>query len=483
MYQRDSDSWLKHWDFILLDLICLQVAFVLAFAISGYGFNPYEQVLYRNMAFFIELADFVGILLLGTMCGVLKRGPYRELAITVEQAFVVGAAAIFYLFMLQQGQLYSRLALVLTFVLYVVLSYTTRMLWKYFLKRRMVEGGHRSLLIVTASDIASEVVKRFIDNNYAGFKIVGIAVVDKDMVGSIIEGIDVVAGKDSLLSFVCQEWVDEVLIVPSEGVVYPRKMVEQIAETGVVVHYSLAQDMYIPERRQFIEYVGDLAVVTTSMNYASAKQLFAKRAIDIAVGFVGCICTGIIFVFVAPAIYIQSPGPIFYSQERAGKNGRRFKMYKFRSMYLDADERKADLMAENKIQDDRMFKLDFDPRVIGNRTLSDGTKKTGIGDFIRRTSLDEFPQFFNVLKGDMSVVGTRPPIIAETNLYESHHRARLAIKPGITGLWQVSGRSNITDFEEVVALDKAYINNWSLKLDIKILLKTIVIVLKGEGSA
>ena len=118
-------------------------------------------------------------------------------------------------------------------------------------------------------------------------------------------------------------------------------------------------------------------------------------------------------------------------------------MYKFRSMYLDAEKRRDELMKDNKLGDGKMFKLDFDPRVIGNKILPDGTKKTGIGDFIRRTSLDEFPQFFNVLKGDMSIIGTRPPLISETNLYDLHHYARLAIKPGITGMWQVSGRSDI----------------------------------------
>ena len=157
-------------------------------------------------------------------------------------------------------------------------------------------------------------------------------------------------------------------------------------------------------------------------------------------------------------------------------------MYKFRSMYMDAEERKKELLEQNKSQDGLMFKMDFDPRVIGNRILPDGTKKTGLGDFIRRTSLDEFPQFFNVLKGDMSLVGTRPPTVDEWEQYELRHRARLATKPGITGMWQVSGRSNITDFEEVVKLDTEYINQWSIGQDIKILLKTVKVMVKGEGA-
>lgn len=139
-------------------------------------------------------------------------------------------------------------------------------------------------------------------------------------------------------------------------------------------------------------------------------------------------------------------------------------------------------MAQNKISDGLMFKMDFDPRIIGNKILPDGTRKTGIGEFIRKTSLDEFPQFINILLGDMSLVGTRPPTVDEWELYEPHHRARMSFRPGLTGMWQVSGRSNITDFEEVVKLDTQYISEWSLRLDVKILWKTVWSVLKSDGA-
>ena len=256
----------------------------------------------------------------------------------------------------------------------------------------------------------------------------------------------------------------------------------QLAETGVTIHLNLAKMNDGSINNQFIEKVGNYTVITRSMNYASTRELLMKRCLDILGGLVGCFFTGIIFLFVAPAIYIASPGPIFFSQERIGKNGKKFKMYKFRSMYLDAEERKAELMEENKLGDGKMFKMDFDPRVIGNRELPDGTRKTGVGDFLRRTSLDEFPQFWNVLKGDMSLVGTRPPLESETSLYELHHHARLAIKPGITGVWQVNGRSDITDFEEVVRLDKEYIENWDISMDFKVLFKTVKVLLKKDGA-
>ena len=482
MYKKDSERWIKHVDFIILDMICLQIAFVLAYAISGYGFCPYEQVLYRNMAIFLELADLLVISCYGTLRDVLKRGYYRDFTVTLKHSVMVGALGILYLFLNQEGQKYSRLALLLTVVLYCVIAYLVRELWKRLLRKQMEDGRDRTLLIITSADMAEQVIQSMKENNYARYTIAGAAIIDKDQTGEVIDGVPVVANKGTVPMYVCKEWIDEVLIVTSGILPYPTELIDKLTETGVTIHMNLAKVTNVPGKKQFVEKVGAYTVLTTSMNYASSFQLMLKRLTDIVGGLVGCIFTGIIFLFVAPAIYIASPGPIFFAQERVGKNGKHFKMYKFRSMYMDAEERKAELMKDNKLGDGKMFKLDFDPRVIGNRILPDGTHKTGIGDFIRRTSLDEFPQFFNVLKGDMSIVGTRPPLISETNLYELHHRARLAIKPGITGMWQVSGRSDITDFEEVVRLDKEYISNWNIEMDIKILFKTVMVVFKKEGS-
>ena len=482
MYRKDSERWLKHIDFIVLDMICLQLAYVLAYAISGYGFNPYAIIIYRNMAVFLELADLIVIFAYGTMKSVLKRGYYRDFVVTVKHSVMVGALAVLYLFMLQQGQKFSRLALILTIVIYLLLTYLVRELWKKFLRKKMEDGGERKLLIITSEDAAEQVVVNMKENNYARYTLAGVAVIDADWTGKKVHGVPVVANEETAAMYVCQEWIDEVLIVISEVLPYPSELIEQLTETGVTIHLNLAKITNVPGKKQFVEKVGNYTVLTTSINYASSKQLMLKRLMDIAGGLVGCILTGIICVFVGPAIYIASPGPIFFAQERVGKNGKKFKMYKFRSMYMDAEERKAELMKDNKLGDGKMFKLDFDPRVIGNKILPDGTHKTGIGDFIRRTSLDEFPQFFNVLKGDMSIIGTRPPLISETNLYELHHRARLAIKPGITGMWQVSGRSDITDFDEVVRLDKEYITNWNIGLDIKILFKTVMVVFRKDGS-
>ena len=224
--------------------------------------------------------------------------------------------------------------------------------------------------------------------------------------------------------------------------------------------------------------LGRNSVLTVSVTLTGKFQVFAKRALDILGGLLGFILTGILTVFLSPLIFVQSPGPIFFSQQRVGRNGKIFRIYKFRSMYMDAEERKAEFAMHNEIAGGMMFKMENDPRIIG----SEKGPGRGIGNFIRRYSLDEFPQFLNVLKGEMSLVGTRPPTIDEWEKYELHHRSRLAIKPGITGLWQVSGRSNIRDFEEVVKLDTKYISEWSIGLDIRILLKTVLVMFKKDGA-
>lgn len=207
--------------------------------------------------------------------------------------------------------------------------------------------------------------------------------------------------------------MDEVFINIPESEPYPAELLDKFIEMGVVVHMKLAKSQNLLGKKQFVEHLGTYTVLTTSINSVSRRQIILKRMMDIAGGLAGCIITGILCIFVGPAIYIQSPGPIFFKQTRVGKNGKMFQMYKFRSMYMDAEERKAELMKENRVQDGMMFKLDFDPRIIGSKKLPDGTIKKGVGNFIRDWSLDEFPQFLNVLKGDMSLVGTRPPTVDE----------------------------------------------------------------------
>lgn len=193
-----------------------------------------------------------------------------------------------------------------------------------------------------------------------------------------------------------------------------------------------------------------------------------KRIIDILGAIVGLGITAVIMVPVAIAIQLDNPGPIFYSQIRCGLNGRSFRIWKFRSMVVGAERLKH--LVNNQAKGNHIFKNENDPRI------------TRVGKFLRRTSLDEFPQFWNVLRGEMSLVGTRPPTTDEVKHYSSHHRQRLNVKPGITGEWQVNGRSSIKDFEDIVSLDLNYQRKWSIAYDIILLVKTLNAVLNKNGA-
>lgn len=481
MYRKGPKGWLKHADFIILDLLCLQAAFVLSYALRhGFG-NPYNSSLYRDMAIFIEFADIAVIFFYESFKNVLKRGYYKEFSQTIKHTVILWLLATAYLFITHGSSAYSRISLVSMAFIYVALSYFVRILWKKFLLLKMKSAGSRSLLIVTERALAPSIIASFKNKNYEGYRIAGLALVDAELIGQSVSGVPVVADAKSAPDFLLSEWVDEVFASFSRSG-YKKELLDKIAETGVVLHISIDLTADMPGRAQILEKIGDFTVLTTTLNYASLRQLFLKRALDIVGGAVGCFITLILTILLTPIICLQSPGSPFFSQYRVGRNGKLFRMFKFRSMYKDAEQRKNELLSENRCGNGLMFKLEFDPRIIGNKLLPDGTKKTGVGHFIRETSLDEFPQFFNVLKGDMSLVGTRPPTLDEWEKYELRHRQRLAIKPGITGLWQVSGRSDITDFEEVVKLDTDYIKNWSLGLDIKILLKTIAVVVTKKGA-
>jgi exopolysaccharide biosynthesis polyprenyl glycosylphosphotransferase len=195
-----------------------------------------------------------------------------------------------------------------------------------------------------------------------------------------------------------------------------------------------------------------------------------KRFIDIVGALVGLVISGLLLIPIIIAIKLDDPGPIFFGQIRCGWMGKRFRIWKFRSMYVDAEARKAELEKQNQAQG-AFFKIDNDPRV------------TSVGRFLRRTSLDELPQFWNVLRGEMSLVGTRPPTPDEVERYEVPEWQRLDVKPGMTGEWQVNGRSSVRKFEDVIRLDLQYQKNWSLLYDLKLIFRTIAIVLNKNSGA
>lgn len=483
MYRRATHGWTKHLDFICLDLVCLHLAFLAAFMIR-YGFsNPYEDEIYRMLLIGMTLVNLVIAVVLNTYKSVLKRGLYMELAATLRQDMLVVASAILLLFALKESTSVSRIVIFLMGGIYAGISFLSRLAWKAALRKILANKVTRSLLLVADREKAELVIRQLKSRPMETYQLKGIVLLKSgDDETAEVCGVPVVADAVGAAEYVCREWVDEILFSAARLEDYSGVLLKQFMEMGVTVHLCMP-DVFNPyDQKQYTERLCGMNVLTSSIRWVNGYNLTVKRALDIGVALIGSIVTFLLLIVIGPIIYFSSPGPIFFKQVRVGRNGKKFKMYKFRSMYLDAEERKKELLAQNNVKDGRMFKLDYDPRIIGCKKLPDGTVKKGIGNFIRDWSLDEFPQFFNVLLGDMSVVGTRPPTVDEWEKYELHHRQRLAIKPGVTGLWQVSGRSNIVDFEEVVKLDAQYIANWSVGQDIKIILKTLKAVVLRDGA-
>ena len=481
MYRKKPLGWAKHWDFILLDTICVLLAYMLAIRLRLPGFSLLNGLLYQSLAFVIVLVNVVVAIVFNTFSNALKQGYYQAFLSELKHVALALLIDVFFTFTVKTGQQYSRLMILMTAVFHLALGYGVRCLFKTILHKRK-KASRRALFLVTTTESAEDAVRSIQSDISGSIQITGIAIIDRDLTGQEIEGIPVTANRDTVIDFVCREWIDEVFFrVPRDSDDY-EYLFHRFMEMGLTMHMNIGKLSTYRDQHQQVEKIGQNLVLTVSINTINPVELILKRAIDILGGLVGSLIALLIMACVAIPIKRKSPGPLLYTAERIGLNGKRFRMYKIRSMYLDADARKKELMAQNRVKDGMMFKLDWDPRIIGNETLPDGSHKTGIGEFIRRTSLDEFPQFFNVLKGEMSLVGTRPPTPDEWEKYEVHHRARLATKPGITGMWQVSGRSDITDFEEVVRLDTEYITNWNLGLDVRILLKTVVAVFKGKGA-
>lgn len=471
MYKKEKASWMKHIDFTIIDLVMLEAAYVLAFGLrfSWRSPSPVQQGIYYDVALIFALISVTTSTFTNNYHGILKRSCFEEFKACFTKLAIVMLIMFAYFFATQKGIWYSRLALGGTAILSIVFTWGARCLWKCWLYKRNRDSSNLPQLLIMASyDQAVDLVRSFAKMKYREFSICGIVTLDGNHTGKQIDYVPIVAGAGDYLEFIRTHVVDEVFMA-TEDLAQASTITDDMLKMGVIVHSHINSRLN-DNPNTFVEKVGGYTVLTTGVASASVFELLTKRLIDIVGSIVGMLICAIAFIFVAPGIYFSSPGPIIFKQQRVGRQGRIFQFYKFRSMYLDAEERKAKLMEQNEMSG-FMFKMDNDPRVFP------------FGRFIRRTSIDELPNFWNVFKGDMSLVGTRPPTVDEYEKYELHHKVRLAIKPGITGLWQVSGRSQITDFEEVVKLDQRYIENWSLGLDVKILLKTIWVVLTRKGSA
>ncbi len=402
-----------------------------------------------------------------------KRKFMEEARMNFQTVVLMAAGMAMVAFLIQDAEDYSRFIYIFTSgFAFVWMQVVHRLYRKYWLSRRENHSYARKMMIITTSGHAEEVISNIMKEKIWDLWITSVVIIDKDMTGQMIGEIPVVGHSyRSIFEYAMRAVVDEVfLYIPMDDEFPVAMTVQNFEDMGIKTELNISQFQINDKLNRSLDKVGPYESVAFSGHEVSFVMLVLKRAMDIAGGLVGMLITAIAVIIVGPLVKLESPGPLFFSQKRVGKNGRIFKIYKIRSMYQDAEERKKELMAQNEM-DGLMFKMKDDPRI------------TKVGKFIRKTSIDELPQFWNVLKGDMSLVGTRPPTVDEFEQYSAYHKKRLCRTPGLTGVWQVSGRSTITDFEEIVEMDVDYIDNWSIWRDIGILFKTVKLVIVGDDGA
>ena len=412
-------------------------------------------------------------------------GMYKSFNAKITESFLIIFKAALtgfvflgsYIFILRMQQEVSRLVIVFSFIFApvliglekVALSYAYRTISKRDVSFKSSLFIFRRILIVGTGSR----VKHFIDlvNNHPdrGVKIVGLADIDDAQTGEIIKGYKVLGSLQDIPDIIHKNIIDEVVfIVPSSLLGKAENTVKFCESEGLRI--NIAADIYELNftKAKHTDFYGFPLIA-----YESAPDklghLFLKRLFDFAASGTALIFLSFFFLITFVIIKNNSKGPVFYTQKRCGLYGRKFTMYKFRTMAADAESKLKDLLIYNEMKGP-VFKMTDDPRV------------TRVGKWLRKYSIDELPQLWNVLKGDMSLVGPRPPLPEEVEQYTSTQRRRLSMRPGITCLWQIEGRSKIFDFDEWAMLDLEYIDNWSFWLDFKILLKSIPVVLFGKGA-
>jgi len=503
MYQKRKN--LENILILLLDLLCIFFSGGLAYWWRYHVF--FGRYLPEDGKWHILLLCVIFIVAF-FVCGFsrhfFRRSWVKEWISVVKADLILVVAWILITFMLHRVDEVSRLVFAYFFIANMFSMYIVHLAFKLYMTKMFKYSRYSSrLLLVTTSSAVEDILHNLVSYNEWNWLLKGIVLLDQSeaVYGTegdaeqaepeaacsaeggtgpeaqgraqmeYIKGYPVVAGENDWMDYVVHNDIDEVFIAYPDSSHTPkiRNWVQELEDMGTVVDVNIDEFNLFDQGMKELNRVGKYAVVTNTRNIIPLWGIVSKRILDIFGSLVGIALLGVAAVFVAPAIKLESSGPVFFGQTRIGKNGRRFTFYKFRSMYEDAEQRKQELLAQNEMQG-LMFKMEEDPRI------------TRVGKFIRRTSIDEMPQFWNVLKGDMSLVGTRPPTEDEFIRYEAKHKCRLSMTPGMTGLWQVSGRSDITDFDEVVRLDMEYIDNWSIWKDIKILFLTVKIVFTGKGS-
>ncbi len=456
--------------YALIDVCFVLLNFAIAFSLRFPGVSLRELIFFGR---YPSLANHYGGFLLLDVCLTLMychgdelyRTPLERSA--VDESVSVAKAVTFATLLLTAFMYLSGITIVSRVVVITsaALNVAALSAWRYA-KRRLVlhraeSGiGARNALIVGAGYVGQALAEQFETNKLLGYRFVGFLDGDHSTNPRTLGDVD------DLLSVVRSEYVDEVFItIPSE-----REMVKRIVHEAQQQRLSVN---VIPDLYDGIGWdaplhrIGGFPVMDLHWQPIPAAGLLIKRIVDVFLSVVGLILCVPLFILIGTAIWVDSPGPVFYSAPRAGRKGRPFRCCKFRTMVANADKLKESLRKRNERRGP-LFKIANDPRI------------TRLGKFLRKYSLDELPQLWNVLRGDMSLVGPRPHPLDDYRNYNLDHRRRLEVKPGVTGLWQVTARCD-PSFETNMKLDLQYIENWNLGLDFEILLRTFSAVLRAEG--
>jgi len=441
---------------IILDLITLSFSLPLAYFIR---FNllskiPYFYVEKNEIPQFFPYYFTLNLILFVTwvLLFIIYRVYRSKNLLSFQQVFsaiTIGTFLISSLSFFYRDFSYSRLVFILTWGVAILLTFFTRII--LFLLKISIIGKIANKIIIVGRNEVSEVIKSFWEQNpYLNYKV-----------------IDVIEDIDNIDELVSKNNINEILVTKRISDGEALKLISLKRKKGVYIKMVPESYLFFSKRISFDEISG-IPVMELEISNLEGFQGYIKEIIDIVLGTIGLILFSPLFIIIAILIKLDSEGPIFYKHLRVGRYGKPFYLWKFRTMYKDADKI-LDKYPELRKEFEREFKLKNDPRV------------TRIGKFLRKFSLDEIPQIFNILKGEMSIVGPRPVTFKELEKYGEYKDEVLRVKPGLTGLWQVSGRSDL-DYARRIALDLYYIQNWSLLLDIKIILKTIPAVFFGKGA-
>ncbi|MCI0515562.1 sugar transferase [candidate division KSB1 bacterium] len=441
----------------------------------AYAIEPtWDGLLYfsqKNLAWVILILPiWVFLLSKFRMYQDFRTRPYYKMVLIILKVGVVSFFALSSIIFIQKSALTSRFFIGLFTIVTVLALIVGKKVLASLLAFVFTRGYNQiNILIVGTGRRAREFLHSIKEHRNWGLSIVGLIDDDHGMYGKEVDGYRVLGRIQDIPMILHWKVIDRVIfVVPRLWLHRIDDVIHACEREGIAT--AIAMDLYdlqIAKVRQ--TYFGQFPLLEFETFLAREWQLFVKRAFDIVVSIAGLIATSPIFLLTALLIKLTSRGPIFFTQYRSGLNGRKFLLYKFRSMHVNAEMKKRELLKANEM-DGPVFKIKRDPRI------------TEIGRIIRKFSIDELPQLLNVLKGDMSIVGPRPPLQVEVEMYQHWQRRRLSLKPGLTCIWQVSGRNNIS-FNKWMEMDLQYIDEWSLWLDFKIFVKTFFVVLFGYGAS